>query len=475
MSTNNTPINNTSVTDTPKKKEWPANCPWPNVHTNDCFWEAEDAAFMSLDEDGLDLLEIKDYMDELVQCGRLNEDYTLNEEYEAWEGAEDTEDFEEDDDNEDASEFIPKMGTDYWDDGFIVDAWEEDLITHINLLKLPLPSPAEEISRVIDYEFINENLLRQAFTRRAFGLEYKTGDGEMLEFLGDSVLNTVVTWEITRQLTDVCDVSPEGPFISSFSEGDLTKIRQHYVCREYLSERAAALGLDRFILYGTGEEPGEAAREDMMEALIGAVAVDCGWDSAVLENVVDHLLCIQLMKPDSLLKATHYDLFNAWHQRRTGRMPDYEIHKYKQWYHCTLRFFTPEGDRLVARRVDEDGETRSQARERSAEQAYRYVVNNGFWMDLKDAAVVPELENAINQLQELYQKKYLEEKPIYEFEERDYGEWYCSCNCGGLHGWGRAKGKTPAKKRAAFMLLVRLMKSSGICKPEWEKAMWGMI
>ena len=73
------------------------------------------------------------------------------------------------------------------------------------------------------------------------------------------------------------------------------------------------LGLDRFILYGSGETPTESSREDMMEALIGAVAVDSGWDQKALERVVDNLLCLQLMYPDRFLKATHYDLFNAWH------------------------------------------------------------------------------------------------------------------------------------------------------------------
>ena len=49
----------------------------------------------------------------------------------------------------------------------------------------------------------------------------------------------------------------------------------------------------------------------MMEVLIGAVAIDGGWDQEVLESVVDNLLCVQLTYPDRFLKVTHYDLFNA--------------------------------------------------------------------------------------------------------------------------------------------------------------------
>ena len=104
-------------------------------------------------------------------------------------------------------------------------------------------------------------------------------------------------------------------------------------------------------------------------------------------------------------------------------------------------------------------------------------MNHGLWIRLADAGIEPRLEDAINQLQELYQKKYVE-APVYEFHDKETepflenDEWYCSCTCSGVHGYGRAIGKTKAKKEAAFMVLVMLMKSAGICEDEWEKEMW---
>lgn len=98
-------------------------------------------------------------------------------------------------------------------------------------------------------------------------------------------------------------------------------------------------------------------------------------------------------------------------------------------------------------------------------------MNNGLWKRLDDAAIKPELENSINQLQELYQKKYLDTAPEYRFEERK-DQWYCSCTVDGVEGWGKATGKTAAKKKAAFMALVRLYQSAGICDENLEKAMW---
>lgn len=263
-------------------------------------------------------------------------------------------------------------------------------------------------------------------------------------------------------------------------EGDLSRIRQHYICKEYLAERAAALGLDQYILYGSGEEASESSREDMMEALLGAVAADCGWDWHTLEGVTDRLLTIQLSQPHSILQANSYDVFNAWHQKHFGRMPVYEVSRGRPAgrdsdgyvYSCTLRFFVPQNDKGIwtDQRADVQGNTRSEARTRAAEEAYRFLINNGLWMDLKDAGIEPKLEDAINQLQELYQKKYVE-KPEYSFEEHSDG-WHCTCLCSGIEGFGKAQGKTAAKKKAAFMVLVHLMMSTGLKTDDLRKAMW---
>lgn len=452
------------------KKHWPADCVWPEPSDEGFYWEAEDAESLPHDDAIDDLLEIREYFDELVECGRLNEDYSLNEDYEE----------NEDPGDEDFEEFEPKMGSDYWDDGFDIDFWTEDITAHLNLLKLPLPSPVDDIQRIIGYEFINENLLRQAFTRRSFAIEYGIGDSEKLEFIGDAVLNTVLTREMARQLTEVDVITPAEPFSASYSEGELTVIRSRFVSGEYLAARASLLGLDNFILYGSGDESKEKSKEDMMEALIGAVAVDCNWDWYTLETVADRMLCIQLGNARNLLQKSYYDIFNAWHQRHFGQMPDYEVEKGRPIgmgeysYYCTLRYFIPQNDKGVRtlQRIDVQRETRSKAREFAAEEAYRFVVNNGLWVNLKDAGIEPRLEDSINQLQELYQKKYVEGSPEYHFEERNNDRWYCSCSCGGVDGWGVGEGKTKAKKKAAFMVLVRLMMSAGICKDEWEKAMW---
>ena len=453
-----------------KRKPWPRDCIWPEpLKVGECMQWDEDLLPESLDERAQELMDIKDYFDSLVESGRLYEDYTLNPDYE--EDAVDDE-TEEDEDGLADDEFIPKIGEDYWDEEeqrFDVEWWEDELTDHMNLLKIDAESytkdPAMFVRDTIGYEFINENLLRQAFTRRAFAVEYGLpGCNEELEFLGDTVLNTVVTRDMLRQLAWVDEYWTEAPFTVRLQEGGLTKIRSAYVNKEFLAGRVAELGLDKLILYGTGEEPTESSREDVLEALLGAAAIDSNWDWDVLGALVDRLVCVQVEKPDYFLKESFYDIFNAWHQRRFGVMPDYEMQGISQ-FHCALRFRVPANDKGIreAQRIDVDGcYSRSLAREQAAMQAYEFVRHNGLWVDLKEAGITPELENSINQLQELYQKKYLEQLPVYEFTEEDGDSWYCICRCNGVAGTGYGASKTKAKKEAAYMVLRNLFHAAGM-------------
>ena len=453
-----------------KRKPWPRDCIWPEpLKVGEGMQWDEELLPESLDERAQELMDIKDYFDSLVESGRLYEDYTLNPDYE--EDAVDDE-TEEDEDGWADGEFIPKIGEDYWDEEeqrFDVEWWEDELTDHMNLLKIDAESytkdPAVFVRDTIGYEFINENLLRQAFTRRAFAVEYGLpGCNEELEFLGDTVLNTVVTRDMLRQLAWVDEYRTKAPFTVRLQEGGLTKIRSAYVNKEFLAGRVAELGLDKLILYGTGEEPTESSREDVLEALLGAAAIDSNWDWDVLGALVDRLVCVQVEKPDYFLKESFYDIFNAWHQRRFGVMPDYEMQGISQ-FHCALRFRVPANDKGIreAQRIDVDGcYSRSLAREQAAMQAYEFVRHNGLWVDLKEAGITPEQENSINQLQELYQKKYLEQMPIYEFAEEDGDSWYCICRCNGVAGTGYGASKTKAKKEAAYMVLRNLFHAAGM-------------
>ena len=492
----------TSATTTTEKSEkaatsWPEDCLWPEPYrqndlppTFDLDEIEEIALTTQLDEETSNLLEIKEYFDGLVADGVLVEEDKGH--YKIYE------------DEERFINYHPEKGEQYWVDRiewqendeentadkggyFDIESWLEDISALIHRIKLETPpvTPIPIIEPIIGYQFINENLLRQAFTRRSFGIEYKVGDSEQLEFIGDSVLNTVVTRVMVDHLTETDADEPERPFQSincdcgssrddgaekRIDEGDFTKIRNKFVNKEYLAERATSLGLDKFILYGSVEEPSTSAREDLIEAIIGAVAIDSDWDWEVLERVVDCLINVQVSNPSELLKATFYETFNKWHQRKFGYIPDYHVYQgldYPQeGFTCRIRFNIPENEEgLTTEQVIEaHAGSRSQAREFAAEFAYYFVVKHRLWSDLRrDTGIEPNLTDSINQLQELNQKGYVD-KPEYEF--KDFGaasavaDWSCKCLCSGVYGHGRDKNKTQAKKKAAFEVLGKLFSSS---------------
>jgi ribonuclease-3 len=133
---------------------------------------------------------------------------------------------------------------------------------------------------MIDWNDCQENLgtafrrvylLEQAFTHLSYLNENPGFDGpsnERLEFLGDSVLNFIVTEKLYKEFPKL-------------TEGDLTGIRSSLVCRDTLAGLASSLKLGNWLLLGRGEEAngGRAKTSNLantMEALIGALYLDHG-------------------------------------------------------------------------------------------------------------------------------------------------------------------------------------------------------
>jgi ribonuclease III len=131
-------------------------------------------------------------------------------------------------------------------------------------------SPLEEC---IGYKFRNSLLLAEALTHPSLSHETQRHhfDNQRLEFLGDAVLQLVITEYLFRRF-------------GAEAEGQLTKLRSRLVSREILKTHAAALDLGRYLLMGRGEEA-SGGRErtstlaDAFEALIGAIYLDGGLET----------------------------------------------------------------------------------------------------------------------------------------------------------------------------------------------------
>ncbi len=127
----------------------------------------------------------------------------------------------------------------------------------------------------IGVSFDDQALLRRAFTHRSYLNEHRgevEGHNERLEFLGDAVLELVATHFLYEKYPD----SPEG---------DLTAYRAALVNAVTLSEIAAAIGMNDYLLLSRGEakDNGRARQvllANAIEALIGALYLDQGYDAA---------------------------------------------------------------------------------------------------------------------------------------------------------------------------------------------------
>lgn len=129
-----------------------------------------------------------------------------------------------------------------------------------------------QLSSKIGYEFANVELLKQALTHRSFVNESKyeeVSHNERLEFLGDAVLELVVTEYLFNNYTDR-------------PEGELTSFRAAVVRTESLADTANSLGLGEFIFMSKGEAAtGGRSRPyilaNTVEALLGAIYLDGGF------------------------------------------------------------------------------------------------------------------------------------------------------------------------------------------------------
>lgn len=109
------------------------------------------------------------------------------------------------------------------------------------------------------------NLYTMAVTHSSYTNENPSyPDYERLEFLGDAVLEIIISDYLYRE--------------RKFEEGIMTKMRSSYVCEEACATYAKELGLDADIKVGSGEEVNQTILADVFEAFVAAIYLDQGFD-----------------------------------------------------------------------------------------------------------------------------------------------------------------------------------------------------
>jgi ribonuclease-3 len=133
----------------------------------------------------------------------------------------------------------------------------------------------ERLEESIGYSFQERALLAEALTHRSYANEYHSDDmpdNERLEFLGDAVLDLVISQYLMETLPDS-------------HEGELTRLRAEVVALPSLARLSRSLDIGSCLLLGKGEESSGGRNKssllaDAIEALFGAVFTDGGFDSA---------------------------------------------------------------------------------------------------------------------------------------------------------------------------------------------------
>ncbi len=125
-----------------------------------------------------------------------------------------------------------------------------------------------EIEEKIDYTFRNKDLVIEAFTHSTYANKYGGKDNERLEYLGDAVLQMVVTeWQYGRD--------------KRADEGDLTKERQTLVCEDALYKAVLALDIKSYLrIVGSSANIGKKTVSSLFETVVAAIYLDGGYEAA---------------------------------------------------------------------------------------------------------------------------------------------------------------------------------------------------
>jgi ribonuclease III len=174
------------------------------------------------------------------------------------------------------------------------------------------PTPLE---KTIDYTFKNRELLNQAVTHSSCFNEKKEtrqSENENLEYLGDAILNTVISVLLYKKFRDR-------------DEGFLSNARSSLVKRETLTEIARNISLEKHMNYGNGDHtvPEESkVLSNMVEALIGALYLDGGIRKTTR---VIRMLFLPYFKEEKLTEKSPKNQLQEYSQKMWGALPKYKF------------------------------------------------------------------------------------------------------------------------------------------------------
>ena len=336
-----------------------------------------------------------------------------------------------------------------------------------------------DVEEKLGYEFSDKSILRQAFVRSSFAYECEIKfDNEELEFIGDSVLGMLVARLLSKRLLGVADGVDYGRISGQWwrdfemDEAEMSKMKIELVQRKTLASAIDKLDLAKYLCLGSGDEQAkvyeqDSVKEDLFEAILGAVALDCDWHTPTLESVL-----IKMMDPITLIEQglpgepSYEELLGKWYLEKYSKPLEIEVSEEGEdgcfGAHIDL------GKEMRHKHINAEALTLSGAKRLAAKRAWEFVVSvESLAERVLEVIGTPSLKkDPMVQINMLEQKKIIP-KVAFSFNEVSAGEggnptWQCQINIDELdihtNGFFTFPKKSEAKKFAASALLHILIK-----------------
>ena len=339
-----------------------------------------------------------------------------------------------------------------------------------------------EIEQKIGYSFNNKDLLEQAFTRSSYHDEHsQSTDNEVLEFIGDSIIGMIVVkhlitrykckpWsdEIIKKIEDL-GYHEKKYYKCKLDESELSALKIEFVQRSSLATATEKTRLEVYLRMGKSDIVNDvqkqmSVKEDLFEALIGAIAIDSNWNMAILEKTIEKLIDFDSRFENGINDEPNYEnLLADWFSKKGQTLEFKNTRPLNEdlEYGCYVNL----GIDMLNYESFGYGKTEKEAKRMASKQAIKFIQKtNDRASVIINAVGVPDLNRAVNQLQELYQKKIIPE-PKYTFLKHGISssgnpEWVCQCTIDGLRedeaGYV-CSSKSEAKKYIAFEALNYLI------------------
>ncbi len=189
----------------------------------------------------------------------------------------------------------------------------------------------KDLEESIGYTFKDKELLKKALTHKSH-VRNKSDSNERMEFLGDAVLELVVTEYLINKYKDT-------------DEGKLSKIRAATVNTNVLSSASKKLKLYKYILVGKSEHKegimyNKSILENTFEALVGAIYIDGGLQEAK-RFVISQLSGIIKMIVETGMIFDYKTFLQELTQKKFSCLPEYKIIReegveHDKTFHCEV-------------------------------------------------------------------------------------------------------------------------------------------